>query len=68
MKIKYYKETDSVYIDLSEKKSAQTIILSDDVNIDMDENGSPVGIDIHQNAKKILDLKSINFENFVNIA
>ena len=76
MKIRYYEDTDSAYIDLSDRKSKETRIISDgssdlttsDVNIDLDENGTLVGIDIHQNAKSIIDLKSINFENLANIA
>ena len=59
MKIRYYEDTDSAYIDLSDRKSKETRIISDDVNIDLDENGVLVGIDIHQNAKNIIDLKSI---------
>ena len=68
MKIRYYQDTDSAYIDLSDRKSKETRIISDDVNIDLDEKGVLVGIDIHQNANSILDLKSINFENLENIA
>jgi uncharacterized protein YuzE len=58
MKIAYHPETDSLYIDLSEKSSVETAEISEGVNVDYDETGSIVGIDI-DGASKRLDLRSI---------
>ncbi len=58
MKIHYYPETDSLYIDLSEKPSADSKEIADGVVVDFDENGAIVGIDI-DNASKIVNLQRI---------
>lgn len=55
MKLNYYADTDSLYIDFSEKASAETKEITAGVNIDFDESGEIVGIDI-DNASKKLDL------------
>ncbi|TGK00221.1 DUF2283 domain-containing protein [Leptospira langatensis] len=62
MKITYYPETDSIYIDLSNRRSFETREINDDLNVDLDEDGRPVGIDIHGRASKYVDLSSILFE------
>lgn len=59
MKIEYFPETDSLYIDLSSKSSSDSIEVSDGVVIDYDDERNIVGIDIDQ-AKKKLDLKELN--------
>jgi uncharacterized protein YuzE len=46
MKIHYYKETDSLYIDLSEKKSKESREIAAGVVADFDEAGNLVGLDI----------------------
>lgn len=53
MKIQYYAETDSLYIDLSSAPSAETRAISDTVNIDFAAEGAMVGIDIDQVSKDI---------------
>jgi len=58
MKISYYPETDSMYIDLSAKKSAESKEVSPGIVLDYDINGDLVGIDI-DNASKKLDLKEL---------
>ena len=58
MKISYYPETDSMYIDLSAKKSAESKEVSPGIVLDYDNNGDLVGIDI-DNASKKLDLKEL---------
>jgi uncharacterized protein YuzE len=63
MKIAYYPDTDSLYIDLSERSSVETREISDGVHLDYDEAGSLVGIDIDGASKK-LDLTTINLANF----
>jgi len=59
MKIEYFPETDTLYIDLSAKTSVDSKEFSDGVVADFDELGNLVGIDIDQ-AKKKLDLKELD--------
>ena len=58
MKFHYYKETDSLYIDLSSRTSSDSKEVSEGVVIDYAADGQIVGIDIQQ-ASKIVDLTSI---------
>lgn len=53
MKIEYYPETDSLYIDMSEHPSAESIEVADGVVIDLDGNGNLVGIDIDHASTKL---------------
>jgi len=59
MKINYYPETDSLYIDLSEKASSESREISEGVVLDYDVEGSLVGIDI-DNASKKVHLKELS--------
>ena len=59
MKIEYFPDTDSLYIDLSSKTSVDSKEFSDGVVGDYDEQGNLVGIDIDQ-AKLKLDLKELD--------
>jgi uncharacterized protein YuzE len=59
MKINYYPETDSLYIDLSEKKSTESREISDGVVLDYDSEGNLVGIDI-DNASAKVQLKELS--------
>jgi uncharacterized protein YuzE len=58
MKISYYPETDSMYIDLAAKESAESREVSPGVVIDYAVNGDIVGIDI-DNASSKLDLREL---------
>ena len=58
MRLEYYPDTDSLYIDLSSKTSTDSREISDGVVVDFDESGHVVGIDIDQ-ASKNLDLKEL---------
>ncbi|MGH2574211.1 MAG: DUF2283 domain-containing protein [Ignavibacteria bacterium] len=58
MKINYYPETDSLYIDLSSKTSTDSQEVSEGVVLDYDSDGNIVGIDI-DNASKKLNLKEL---------
>ena len=53
MKLNYYAETDSLYIDLSEKPSAESREISEGVVLDYDAQGNLVGIDIDNASKKV---------------
>ena len=60
MKLNYYPETDSLYIDLAERSSAECKEVSDGVVLDYDSECNIVGIDIDiDNASKKLDLKTL---------
>ncbi|GFP29277.1 DUF2283 domain-containing protein [Candidatus Hakubella thermalkaliphila] len=58
MKLNYYPETDSLYIDLSEKTSVESKEISEGVVLDYDVEGNLVGIDI-DNASKKVQLKEL---------
>ncbi|MEA3305916.1 MAG: DUF2283 domain-containing protein [Candidatus Omnitrophota bacterium] len=58
MRLNYYEETDSLYIDLSSKTSIETREISPGINLDYDKQGEVIGIDI-DNASKKLDLKDL---------
>ena len=58
MKLHYYPETDSIYIELRADPGAETREVADDVNIDLDAAGNIVGIDIDQASTK-LDLATL---------
>jgi len=58
MRLNYYPETDSLYIDLAERTSAESKEVSQGVVLDYDSDGNLVGIDI-DNASKKLDLKKL---------
>ncbi len=58
MKLNYYSDTDSLYIDLSEKTSVESKEISEGVVLDYDESGNLVGIDI-DNASKKIQLKEL---------
>lgn len=58
MKLNYYPDTDSLYIDLSERPSAECKEISEGVVLDYDADGNLVGIDI-DNASLKVDLKKL---------
>lgn len=58
MKLNYYSETDSLYIDLSSKTSAESVEISEGIVVDYDEDSQVTGIDI-DNASRKIDLKEI---------
>ena len=58
MKLHYYPETDSLYIELNPRTSTDSREIADGVVLDLDAGGNPVGIDIDQ-ASHRLDLTSV---------
>jgi uncharacterized protein YuzE len=62
MKINYYPETDSLYIDLSSKPSVDSREVSDGIILDYDQDGNLVGIDIDKASIK-LDIKELILSN-----
>ena len=61
MKIHYYPETDSLYIDSSQKTSVDSQEIAPGVVLDFDAEGHLVGIDIDQ-ASQIADLSRLEVE------
>jgi len=61
MKFHYYPETDSLYIDLSQKASADSQEVAPGVVLDFDTNGHLVGIDI-DHASRTVDLSRLEAE------
>lgn len=61
MKLNYYADTDSLYIELSARSSSDSREVAESVVVDFDANGNFVGIDIDQASKK-LDLDSLEAE------
>jgi len=62
MRIEYFPDTDSLYIDLAERPGADTREIGEGIVLDIDAEGHPVGIDIDQ-ASKHLDLRRLNLES-----
>jgi len=58
MRIDYYLDTDSLYIDLSSKTSVDSREVSDGIVLDYDADGNIVGIDIDQASVK-LEIKEL---------
>jgi uncharacterized protein YuzE len=58
MKLNYYPETDSLYIDLSSKSSKESVEISEGIVLDYDDDGHITGIDI-DNASHKIDLNEI---------
>ncbi len=66
MKLNYYADTDSLYIDLSERPSAESREISEGVVLDYDSAGNLVGIDI-DNASQKVDLKKLTLSKLPGI-
>jgi len=62
MKVNYYPETDSLYIDLSSKPSVDSRQVSEGVVLDYDADGNFVGIDIDEASVK-LDIEELVLSN-----
>ena len=58
MKLTYYREMDSLYIDLTSKPSAESREISEGIVLDYDAGGNLVGIDI-DNASRKIDLHEV---------
>lgn len=61
MRIEYFPETDSLYIDLADRPGADTREIEEGIVLDVDEHGRAVGLDIDQ-ASKHLSLQTLNLK------
>ncbi|HEY8696410.1 MAG TPA: DUF2283 domain-containing protein [Rhizomicrobium sp.] len=59
MRLQYYPETDSLYIELSNAAGTETREIVEGLVVDLDANGNVVGFDI-DNASTKLDLSRID--------
>ncbi len=62
MKFNYYPETDSLYIDLSEKNSVDSREIGNGVIVDFDVEGNIVGIDI-DHASTIVNFRTLEAQS-----
>ncbi len=61
MKLHYYPETDSLYVELKAGPGVETREVSSGINVDLDAGGNVIGFDIdHASAK--LDLATLETE------
>lgn len=58
MKLHYYPETDSLYIELRPGSGVETRQIADGLNADLDADGAVVGLDIDHASTK-LDLSTL---------
>ena len=57
MKLHYYPETDSLYIELKVEPGAETLEVAPGLNVDLDARGEVVGFDIDHASR--LDLSTL---------
>jgi uncharacterized protein YuzE len=65
VRISYYSDTDTLYIDLKEVPGAGTRECMDDLVIDVDSEGKPVGIEI-EHASETVDLSHLKTEGLTS--
>jgi len=66
MKLNYYPDTDSLYIDISEQPSVESREISEGIVLDYDAEGNLAGIDI-DNASRKVDLKKLTLNKLPSI-
>jgi uncharacterized protein YuzE len=59
MRIEYFADTDSLYVDLAARAATDSWEIGDGIVVDVDQDGRPVGIDIDQ-ASQHLDLRRLD--------
>lgn len=58
MKMHYYPDTDSLYVEFKREPSVETREIADGLNVDLDADGNVVGFDIDHAAAR-LDLATL---------
>ncbi len=66
MKIRYYPETDTLYIELLAIPGSDVTVISDDIRIDVDTRGQAVGIDI-DNASRYYDVNNLETTGIASV-
>ena len=62
MKIEYFPETDSLYIELNDRLGTDTREIEAGIVLDLDDQGRAVGLDIDQ-ASKHLNLNTLSLKH-----
>jgi uncharacterized protein YuzE len=67
MKIEYDREVDALYIRLQEKYVARTVELEEGLNLDLDENGKLIGLEVLDATERypLSDIFNISTENLI---
>ena len=67
MKIEYDKEVDSLYIRIQEKEVSHTKELEEGINLDMDDEGKIIGLEIIGATERytLKDIFNISTENLI---
>jgi uncharacterized protein YuzE len=56
MKIRYFPETDTIYMELTDRKVAETVDLNENTLVDLDEKGNVVAITLeHASESTVVD-------------
>ncbi len=67
MNIKYFTDTDTALIEFSEGKIAETMELSENIYIDVDDKGNVISMTV-EHARKQLDLPNISFKEILPVS
>ncbi len=67
MKIEYDREVDALYIRLQEKHVSRTVEIVEGLNLDLDENGKLIGLEVLDATKRypLADVFNISTENLI---
>ncbi|MEB3269322.1 MAG: DUF2283 domain-containing protein [Leptolyngbya sp.] len=53
MKLTYFPDTDTLYINLADRPSVESEVLNDNLIIDLDSSGRPVGITVEHYSQTV---------------
>ena len=67
MKIKHFKDTDTLYIELRDTKITETRDLDENTQVDLDAAGQMCGITI-EHASERTDIPNLSFEQVVGVS
>jgi uncharacterized protein YuzE len=67
VRFEYHPDVDALYIHLNPGREpsgegGDTVVIGDGFVVDVDAEGVPIGIDIHQDASKVVDLSRLEAE------
>jgi uncharacterized protein YuzE len=67
MRIEYDREVDALYVRLQEKYVDRTVEIEEGLNIDLDENGKLIGLEILDATERysLTDIFNISTENLI---
>jgi len=62
MKIRYFQDTDTLYIEFRGAQVAETRDLDEDTLLDLDAEGNICGITVEHAQKRVEDIPNVSFE------